>query len=234
MSIFAMCGGVTATAACIVLLVGLADGLAPSLEVCAGKTCAKNALSQRTLETARALAGPTVGIRAGACRGKCGAGRVSVAGPSDRVYDVAGASPATLAAVLEIELDAEITDAAVDACARLDGLEALARRDRGGALAQFRAALDDDAFAAAPRAHAAAVVRAYDLSDAAAHAAMEPALAEARRRCPDLGAVAWRLAGLYADRRDCAAAADVLARVAAADAAAAANVADALEACVVS
>ena len=59
-----MGGVLTATAACIVLLVGLADGLAPSLEVCAGKTCAKNALSQRTLETARALAGPTVGIRA--------------------------------------------------------------------------------------------------------------------------------------------------------------------------
>jgi len=124
----------------------------PVVRVCGGTACSASGLGAATLETAKRLAGSFADrIETCGCRGKCGAGRVSVVGPSDRVYDVENASPATLAAVLEIEADVAVADAAVDACAAFAAIDALRRRDRAGARVRLEAAVADDAFAASPR-----------------------------------------------------------------------------------
>lgn len=220
----------------MVSLVTVVDSLSPfsGLKVCMGKVCSKGGLAQQTLEFARALAGERFKeIEETDCKGRCGAGRVSVVGPSsERVYDVRGASPATVAALLEIEAGIAVADEAVDACSRLQEIDAIRHRgDRRGARDALRE--DMNMFLAFPLLRAAALVRHYDLCDDETRDALEEDLIASIQDAPQAHAVSWRLAALYEKRGECAKAAEVLNALLARDSspATAANVAESLESC---
>ena len=179
----------------------VAAALSP-LQVCHHKTCAKNGLARRTLDIAHVLGGPETAVKTAACQNGCNAGTVSVVGR--RLYDVERASAATLAAILEIELGVEVTDAAVDACDKLAAADAAQRRgDKDIARKTLRALLDDAAaLAAAPRLEALAAVRLFDLlaGEAAQREALEPILI---RSAEHDTAATWRLAASRGARGDC-------------------------------
>jgi hypothetical protein len=174
------------------------------LKICHHKTCAKNGLAKCTLDIAHVLGGPVAAAQTAGCQNGCKAGTVSVVGPAGRVYDVEKASAATLAAILEIELDVAVSDAAVDACDALAAADAAQKRgDRSAAREVLRALLDDEsALEVAPRLEALAAVRLFDLlaGEVAEREALEPILI--RSATYDTAAT-WRLAALRGARGDC-------------------------------
>jgi len=216
----------------LLALCAVAAALSP-LKVCHHKTCAKNGLARRTLDIAHVLGGPETAVQTLECQNGCNAGTVSVVGR--RLYDVERASAATLAAILEIELGVEATDAAVDACDKLAAADAAQRRgDKELARETLRALLDDAAaLAAAPRLEALAAVRLFDLlaGEAAQREALEPILI---RSAEHDTAATWRLAASRGARGDCDGQREVLVALAKREPAAVDAARELMDGCVVS
>ena len=160
---------------------------------------------------------------------------VDAAIQDERAVNLISTQAATLAAILEIELGVEVTDAAVDACDKLAAADAAQRRgDKELARETLRALLDDAAaLAAAPRLEALAAVRLFDLlaGEAAQREALEPILI---RSAEHDAAATWRLAASRGARGDCDGQREVLIALTKREPAAVDAVRELIDGCVVS